>query len=103
MLFNGYVAAVPREIERSIRLAVFTVAVGQLGNKVSLIAPFCPCLSKTHADGSGRPSYLVGQSVFFFSRESLAELKDGHREIVSLAINIEFFRGSNEHRKSSPL
>jgi hypothetical protein len=97
MFLGCKVAAIFSEVERGIGLAVFAVAVGQLGDEMSHVATFGPSFAKTHAHGSRRPADLSGQSVSLLGGKPPAYTKDERREVVSLAVNLEVLCRADNH------
>jgi RND family efflux transporter MFP subunit len=100
VLLRRKIAAVFGEVERSISLAVFAVAVRQLGHKMSTIAPLGPGLTQVHANRSRRAADLSSQRIAFLRWKTATHSEDAHGEFVGLAIDLQLLRRANDHYES---
>jgi len=99
MFLGRKVVAILGEVMRGVGLAVFAIAIGQLGDEMSSVPALCPSFTNAHAYGSGRPADLSGQRLFLLGGKPLAGAKDEHRKLVSFAVNIQILCGSNDHHE----
>jgi len=72
MLIECDLATVSGEVQRGVRLTIFTVAIGKLANEVGFISSLCPSLTQVETYGTRRPTNLPCKRRSLFRWEALA-------------------------------
>src|SRR5574341_111652 len=77
------------ELQPDLCLSRFTLRIGELADESRLIAAFASRLRQISAYRARRSPYLIRQSVGFLFRKCLRYLKDLHRCIKGLLIDLQ--------------
>ena len=97
MLGFGEIAAVEGEIETLICFRILPVAIGQLGNKMRLIASLGPRLAKIETHRTRCTPNLACEGEPLFRWKCPAQAKHSHRKFVTLLVSHQFFRRLDLH------
>src|SRR5262249_6682070 len=97
MIQGRDVAAITGKVERRVRLAVLTIAIGQLADEVCLVPALCPSLSKVHTNRAGGPAHLADECVLLARRKLLGEAENPHRKTIGLVVDGQFFGRVDSH------
>lgn len=92
MILDSQILAISCKVEPSFSFAVFPIRIGELGCKMSFVAPLRPCLSEVCTNRSGGFTNLIGQGKFLFCGPILTQLKDVHRQSIGTLIDPEILR-----------
>ena len=83
------VATFHGEFQPDLCFRSFGLAVRELTDEGRLLATFSPCFSEIGTNAARRSPNLVRQRVDLFLREPPRQLKDAHRSIQRLPINLQ--------------